>query len=63
MRDWLIVAATGYVLLLISFIAVRAALDPDHVRGQRAVRVLRLLLLATSALAGAALQLHHAGLL
>ncbi|MFJ7219698.1 hypothetical protein [Amycolatopsis sp. NPDC098790] len=64
MRDWLIAAAAGYLLLLLSFVVAVAVLDRNHRRADRAVRVLRLLLIgAAPALAGAVLKLHQAGLL
>ena len=64
MSEWLIAAATGYVLLLISFVVAVAVLDHNHRRADRAVRVLRMLLLSTTpAIAGALLKLHQAGLL
>lgn len=64
MRDWLIAAAAGYLLLLLSFVVAVAVLDRNHRRADRAVRVLRLLLIgAAPGLAGAVLKLHQAGLL
>jgi len=64
MPEWLIAAVAGYVLLLISFIAVRAVLDRNHRRADRAVRVLRMLLLgAAPGIAGALVKLHQAGML
>ncbi|MFI5591101.1 hypothetical protein ACIA5G_39040 [Amycolatopsis sp. NPDC051758] len=64
MPEWLIAVAAGYVLLLISFVVVVAVLDRNHRRGDRAVRVLRMLLIgATPGVAGALLKLHQAGLL
>jgi hypothetical protein len=41
MREWLIAAAAGYALLLITFVVVVAVLDRNHRRADRAVRVLR----------------------
>ncbi|SEF36229.1 hypothetical protein SAMN05421837_109387 [Amycolatopsis pretoriensis] len=64
MREWLIAAAAGYLLLLLSFVVAVAVLDRNHRRADRAVRVLRLLLIgAAPGLAGAVLKLHQAGLL
>jgi hypothetical protein len=64
MPEWLIAVVAGYVLLLISFIAVRAVVDRNHRRADRAVRVLRMLLIgATPGVAGGLLKLHQAGLL
>ncbi|WP_439376952.1 hypothetical protein [Amycolatopsis lexingtonensis] len=64
MRDWLIQAVAGYVLLLLSLVVVVAVVDRDHRRADRAVRVLRILLIgAAPGLAGAVLKLHQAGLL
>ncbi|HEY3691117.1 MAG TPA: hypothetical protein VGL46_12560 [Pseudonocardiaceae bacterium] len=56
--------AAGYVLLLVSFVVVVAVLDRDHRRGDRAVRVLRILLVgATPAAAGVLLKMRETGLL
>ncbi|MBE1498442.1 hypothetical protein H4696_005542 [Amycolatopsis lexingtonensis] len=64
MRDWLIQAVAGYVLLLLSLVVVVAVVDRDHRRADRAARVLRILLIgAAPGLAGAVLKLHQAGLL
>jgi uncharacterized membrane protein YsdA (DUF1294 family) len=64
MPDWLITAAVGYVLLLVAFVVVVAVLGRDRRRAERAVRVLRLLLIGTvPGLAGAVIRLHGAGLL
>jgi hypothetical protein len=64
MPEWLITVVVGYVLLLISFIAVRAVLDRNHRRADRAARVLRMLLLGTApGVAGALVKMHQAGLL
>ncbi|MEU5259286.1 hypothetical protein [Amycolatopsis sp. NPDC021455] len=64
MPKWLIAAAVGYVLLLISFVVVVAVLDRNHRRGDRAVRVLRMLLVGLApGVAGGLLKLHQAGLL
>lgn len=64
MRDWLTAAGAGYMLLLITFVVVVALLDRNHRRADRAVRVLRMLLLMiTSACVTAAVKLHQAGVL
>ena len=63
MPDWLIVVVASYVLLLISFVVVRAVLDRNHRRADRAVRVLRMLLIVAPGVAGALMKLHQAGLL
>ncbi|WP_157357705.1 hypothetical protein [Amycolatopsis nigrescens] len=62
MRDWLVAAVVGYALLLVAFVVVVAVLDRDQGRADRAVRVLRLLLIGTMP-AGALIKLHDAGLL
>lgn len=64
MPEWLVAVVAGYVLLLISFVVVVAVLDRNHRRAERAVRVLRMLLIgATPGVGAALLKLHQAGLL
>ncbi|WP_157495429.1 hypothetical protein [Kutzneria sp. 744] len=64
MIEWLITAAAGCLLLLVSFVVLVAVLVRDRARGERAVRVLRLLLVATAPrVAGALIKLHAVGLL
>lgn len=64
MRDWLLGAVVGYMLLLVSFVVVVAVLDRDHGRADRAVRVLRLLMMGTvPGVPAAVILLHGVGVL
>jgi hypothetical protein len=64
MRDWVAAAGAGYVLLLITFVVVVALLDRNHRRADRAVRVLRMLLVVmTGAGITGLVRLHQVGLL
>lgn len=63
MLEWLVAGVVGVLVLLLAFV-VTAAVLLDRARGERAVKVLRLLLVGTvPAAAGAAVKLHDAGLL
>jgi hypothetical protein len=64
MIEWLVAGVAVVLVLLLAFVVAAAVLLTDRARGERAVKVLRMLLLGTTpAMAGVVIKLHQTGLL